>query len=638
MHLNHLPPKIVTKAWGKEKWLMLAKDFCVKEIHILRGSKTSYQWHRQKEEINFIEKGEAEVWLEDDSGAVIKHHLRAGDSFFVPVTKKHRVIALTDLEMFEVSNEFIDDVVRIDDEFGRGDGRIEAEHRLPAVLILAAGLGSRLKHYTAAKNKALVPINNRAAISHIIEQFPQEYEIVVAVGYKRESLEEYCRLAHPNRKFVFVEAEGWDDPKTDPGHSVWCCREKLQRPFYLAAADSLLGGPAPHIDGNWLGIYPTDYPEKYATLKVENGHVMDVVNKSPQGFEQAFMGLAAVFDYEVFWNELAAVPGHELVLAWKNVLKYPTLKAKQLKWFDVGNLDDLDIARRHFGDNSLSSQKVIDEVTYLVGDRVLKFHPDPAISSNRILRGTSLGKLAPDDLVGTDYFISYKWQPGENLYHCGPEVQQQFLTQLSRAINTSYQCKMPHLIVPFYEKKTLGRLGLFINRYGAQYLDTPYNINGTDRRSLQDLFAKIDYKPLLDNPFYTHFHGDLHFDNVIWSGKFTYVDWRESFAGCTTHGDLYYDLGKLYAGSLFSFELLKSDETVSLSEGSSTVMYNHEKRSDLAIFRGEYERWIQERGYDLNRVKLIAALAFLNIAPLHTDNWGKVLLFKAIEILDELLD
>ena len=74
--------------------------------------------------------------------------------------------------------EFIhDDVIRIEDDTNRIDGRIDGEHKTPAVLILTAGLGNRLSNLTKEVNKALLPINNRAIISHIIEKFPKDYEI-----------------------------------------------------------------------------------------------------------------------------------------------------------------------------------------------------------------------------------------------------------------------------------------------------------------------------------------------------------------------------------------------------------------------------------------------------------------------------
>ena len=635
MNINHAP-KTVYKNWGKETWHVLSADFCVKTISILAGHKTSYQYHVQKEEINFIECGEAEVILEDGAGVIQSYQLRAGDSFFVPAGRKHRVTALSDLTMFEVSNKFVDDVIRLEDDFNRPNGRIEAEHQVPAVLIMAAGLGTRLKHHTAHKHKALVPVGTEAAISHVISKFPIEYEIVVATGYQADSLEEYCLLAHPDRRFRFVRVTGWDDPKTDPGHSVWQCRDLLQRPFFLAAPDSLIQ-ILPHMEGNWLGVYPTDACDKYATVQVMDGTVTAIANKGPLGFDHAFIGWAAVYDYQTFWTQLDRAAGHELVAAWKDVAVYPNLTAKVIPWFDVGNLDDLAVARRHYGD-PIGSPKSLDEVTYLVGGRVLKFHPDPQVSRNRFLSGTRLGHLAPPGLTAGAHFIAYDWKAGKDLYGCSATIRSAFLDQLGRVFTESVRRRLEIFeINSFYRDKTQARADLFRTRFGAHYFSTAFNINGVKHRPLEELLGGLDYRTFSTGTFYSGFHGDLHFDNVIYDGTgFTYLDWRESFAGSVDGGDIYYDLGKLYAGILLNFNLLKTDVSVDLQEGAFTLMYHHPIDMSLADFKIVYENWLQAHGFDLTRVKTIAGLAYLNIAPLHGPVWGKILLVKAIELLDEV--
>ncbi len=64
--------KTVSKPWGKEIWLELNDKYCYKRIYINAGTRTSYQYHENKLETNYIIDGEAEVWLEDDNGIVEK--------------------------------------------------------------------------------------------------------------------------------------------------------------------------------------------------------------------------------------------------------------------------------------------------------------------------------------------------------------------------------------------------------------------------------------------------------------------------------------------------------------------------------------------------------------------------------------
>lgn len=122
------PSKVVTKPWGKEEWLELNDKFCYKRIHINAGHRTSFQYHKRKRETNFIISGKAEVWLENDAGEVEKKVLEAGEFFNVTPPKKHRVVALTDVILQEASTPEVDDVIRIEDDSNRPDGRIESEH------------------------------------------------------------------------------------------------------------------------------------------------------------------------------------------------------------------------------------------------------------------------------------------------------------------------------------------------------------------------------------------------------------------------------------------------------------------------------------------------------------------------------
>ena len=120
--------KVVSKPWGKEIWLELNDKYCYKRIYINAGTRTSYQYHENKLETNYIIDGKAEVWLENDEGVVEKKVMIKDQFFTVIPPRKHRVIALTDLILQEVSTPEVDDVIRIEDDSGRGTGRINSEH------------------------------------------------------------------------------------------------------------------------------------------------------------------------------------------------------------------------------------------------------------------------------------------------------------------------------------------------------------------------------------------------------------------------------------------------------------------------------------------------------------------------------
>ena len=633
--------KTVIKPWGKEEWLELNDVYCYKRIYINAGYKTSYQYHVKKRETNYIISGNAEVWLENDDGIVEKKMMSAGDYFNVAPPKKHRVIALTDIILQEVSTPEVDDVIRLEDDANRKDGKIEGEHSSPAVLILAAGLGTRLKHHTKSKNKALVSINNKAIISHIIEKFPENYDIVVAVGYKKDSLIEYCKLTYPQRKFTFVEVDKWEDSKIGPGYSAFKCKEYLQRPFYITTADCLIDSEMPKLDGNWLGVHQTSYPEKYSTAKVdENNNITSFVNKSENGFDYAFIGLASIWDYEIFWKQLGSSDlDTELVSAWYNPSVYPTLKAKELKWFDTGNLDDIEKAKEHFKDSPLSLHKEIDEVTYKIGNKFLKFNSDQIITKNRGERACKLHKLVPNNFKLTNNFISYDWEDGITLYEYNSvTIFNKFLSFYKNVIDESSKWKNQSLIDSFYIDKTNSRKDAFLKKYGEDYFNKSFEINSKKYPSLKEILSNVDFNSLKENSFYSAFHGDLQFDNVIYNStfdKFTYIDWRESFAGSVDGGDLYYDLSKMYGGCILPYNILKNDDSINIVEGVSTVNYSYESTVQLQEFTKNYENWLVNNNYDINKIKMITGLIYLNMSPLHSNKFNKMLWFMSTEMLYE---
>lgn len=120
--------KTIYKPWGREEWLELNDKYCYKRIYINKGYRTSFQYHEKKLETNYLITGNAELWLENDKGIVEKKNIVEGDFFTVTPLKKHRILALTDIILQEVSTPEVDDVIRIDDDTHRNNGCIVSEH------------------------------------------------------------------------------------------------------------------------------------------------------------------------------------------------------------------------------------------------------------------------------------------------------------------------------------------------------------------------------------------------------------------------------------------------------------------------------------------------------------------------------
>jgi mannose-6-phosphate isomerase len=110
----------VEKPWGHELIWALTDEYCGKLLHVKAGQSLSLQFHREKDESWFVQAGRARIELGDAGQAVLAEEVvGAGAAFHYPPGTVHRVTALEDTTILEVSTPYPDDVVRLADAYGR---------------------------------------------------------------------------------------------------------------------------------------------------------------------------------------------------------------------------------------------------------------------------------------------------------------------------------------------------------------------------------------------------------------------------------------------------------------------------------------------------------------------------------------
>ena len=113
------------KPWGHELLWAHTPDYAGKLLHIKRGHQLSLQYHERKEETILVYSGRMLFQIEDEDGVLRELYLDPGMAHHVPVGRKHRMIAVEDCDVFEVSTNHLDDVVRLEDAYGRaGHARV----------------------------------------------------------------------------------------------------------------------------------------------------------------------------------------------------------------------------------------------------------------------------------------------------------------------------------------------------------------------------------------------------------------------------------------------------------------------------------------------------------------------------------
>jgi mannose-6-phosphate isomerase len=113
-------PERVEKPWGHEVIWAKTDQYAGKTLFIRGGHSLSLQFHRRKEESWYVLDGRAELELGRAGDAVTKKEvIGAGAAFHFEPGTVHRVTALDDTTILEVSTPELDDVVRLEDEYGR---------------------------------------------------------------------------------------------------------------------------------------------------------------------------------------------------------------------------------------------------------------------------------------------------------------------------------------------------------------------------------------------------------------------------------------------------------------------------------------------------------------------------------------
>jgi mannose-6-phosphate isomerase len=112
----------VEKPWGYEIVFARTDRYCGKVLVVRKGEQLSLQFHREKDEVVYVHEGRIELEIGEPGGQLATEVVGPGHAFrFAPGTV-HRWRALEDSVVLEASTPELDDVVRLEDNYGRARG------------------------------------------------------------------------------------------------------------------------------------------------------------------------------------------------------------------------------------------------------------------------------------------------------------------------------------------------------------------------------------------------------------------------------------------------------------------------------------------------------------------------------------
>ena len=114
-------PTRVDKPWGHELWWARTERYVGKILHLKQGESLSLQYHNVKDETILLQSGRLlfETRAAGESGELQRIELQPGDVIHITPGTLHRMTGLADCDILEVSTPELDDVVRLEDRYGR---------------------------------------------------------------------------------------------------------------------------------------------------------------------------------------------------------------------------------------------------------------------------------------------------------------------------------------------------------------------------------------------------------------------------------------------------------------------------------------------------------------------------------------
>ncbi len=325
-------------------------------------------------------------------------------------------------------------------------------------------------------------------------------------------------------------------------------------------------------------------------------------------------------------------------------LKNFQIKSHRFDWYDVGNLKALRNTRKSFK-NKNENYNILEkenESIWFNDDKVIKYFSDKDIIKKRLKRTLYLKGFIPKILNKKENMYSYSKFDGEIFSSIKNEkIFIKLLQHLQKFHKKKISKKNQDIFLKrclyFYKKKTYQRLLIFYKKFNIK--DNKFSINNSEKILLKELLKKVNWRNI-SNGLNGRFHGDLHFENILYSKKqkkFCLLDWRQDFGGSIKSGDIYYDLAKLLHGLLVSHEAVANNK-YKIKEYNKRILININNKKIYKKYLKIFISWLKKNNYDVKKVRILTGLIFLNISALHHFPYSLFLYYKGKNILiDELI-
>ena len=520
------------------------------------------------------------------------------------------------------------------------------------VVITTSGIGSRLGELTKNTNKCLVKLGDKFVLDHIINNYiEQDVEFLFTIGYKGDYVKQYIEIVYKDKiKYKFIEVDNFDGPGSSLGYSLLQVRDYITGPFIFHCNDSIIYEDIDieNMNENTLFIYDDPLCSyQYSSVNLKDNYVSKMNEKGEIDFDYVYIGVSYIKNFDLFFNylnelyvsnskktELSDIHVYKMFI--KNNINI--IGKKIQKYCDIGNTNKYKEASKIFKSNYYVLQKN-DEAISFVGNKVIKFFKDEKINKKRVERTKHIPQtLIPKLFNSSNNYFSMELINGKVLSeHYNENLINNLLDFMFLNLwNKTYEDKnFKNNCYKFYHDKTIDRITLglknnLMNEYSI--------INGEEIGDVFKLLEKINFNELcLDKP--TLFHGDFILDNILLNenNEYCLIDWRQDFQGNLKYGDMYYDLAKLRHNLQFNHKNIENNLFSLKHVTQNSCIVDMKCNFFLMKQLERFDTYVLNKGLNLKKIKILNALIWINMAPLHCYplsnflfNLGKISLYKTM--------
>lgn len=540
------------------------------------------------------------------------------------------------------------------------------------VLITTSGVGSKLGYLTKFMNKAMIKLGKKPVISYIIEQYPEDFEFIISLGYFGDHIRQFLKLCYPGRNFIFVEVDNYNGEGSSQAYSMLCCKEYLNEPFIYNDCDTIVNNLGSFInnfdfkDDFVCGYkieslkYHTNY-DAYNVSNWDHNLVTDMFKKGENTLPTyAYIGICGIYDYEYFWkclkegiNNKTIKSDFDVFLNYynhqKNLINYEVNN-----WKDTGNVDNIIHYRNEIEDN-LNILDKNDQSIFIFKNFVIKFFTNDKTVKNIVNRHKDLGNLTHKITEHTTNFFKYDFIKGDTSIHWMNPYRFKNMMSYFKKNNLWLSIDLEDPVFfevykkKFYIDKTIQRIETFKKEYNIKE-DKDIFINDIlipKEYTIEYMLSILSEQDEYVNSNATSWHGDFTLENIIYNedeNKYTLIDCRDKFGDTVLFGDKLYDFGKMNHNLTFNFDNAISGK-YNLSINNSIVRYSILVDSEVYKCKETLKEFLNENYPDIryDYIEALSGLCWLNMSPLHKIGnmplllfyMGKLKLYESIKKLEK---